>query len=187
MTNRFDIFKNYLNHMNEKLHKILFILLLSSSVGLSVANAVSLDKISTSSLPGERVQIKFTLSETLLNEPLSFSVDNPARIVLDLPNTSLNLSEKSQTIGIGMANSLNAVEAGGRSRIVINLTRSVSYSVDVNGNNIFLNLVKSLVKIDTIELSIDTEITSYHKVPFLNSIRKAKSDDQFYLTIKVYH
>lgn len=58
---------------------------------------------------------------------------------------------------------------------------------DINTtNNIFLNLVKSLVKIDTIELSIDTEITSYHKVPFLNSIRKAKSDDQFYLTIKVY-
>ena len=48
---------------------------------------------------------------------------------------------------------------------------------DINTtNNIFLNLVKSLVKIDTIELSIDTEITSYHKVPFLNSIRKAKSD-----------
>ncbi len=149
MTNRFDIFKNYLNHMNEKLHKILFILLLSSSVGLSVANAVSLDKISTSSLPGERVQIKFTLSETLLNEPLSFSVDNPARIVLDFPNTSLNLSEKSQTIGIGMANSLNAVEAGGRSRIVINLTRSVSYSVDVSGNNIFLNLGSGVVVSDS--------------------------------------
>ncbi len=39
-----------------------------------------------------------------------------------------------------MANSLNAVEAGGRSRVVINLTRSVSYSVDVSGNTVILNL-----------------------------------------------
>ena len=63
-----------------------------------------------------------------------------ARVVIDLPNTSLNLNEKSQTIGIGMANSLNAIEAKGRSRVVINLTRSVSYSIDVSGNTVILSL-----------------------------------------------
>ena len=91
-------------------------------------------------MPGERVQIKLELSEALSSEPLTFSVDNPARVVIDLPNTSLNLNEKSQTIGIGMANSLNAIEAKGRSRVVINLTRSVSYSIDVSGNTVILSL-----------------------------------------------
>jgi Localisation of periplasmic protein complexes. len=44
-------------------------------------------------MPGERVQIKLELSEALSSEPLTFSVDNPARVVIDLPNTSLNLNE----------------------------------------------------------------------------------------------
>ena len=132
--------------MNKYIDKIfLSTLLFSVSLGVFSANAVTLDKINTSSLPGERVQIKLVFSEILPNEPLSFSVDNPARVVLDLPNVSLNLSKKSQTIGIGMANSLNAVEVKGRSRVVINLTRSVSYSVDVSGNTVILNLGSGVV------------------------------------------
>ena len=146
----FDIFDIYINGMSIKLHKfLLLVLLISSGFGIFSANAATLDKISTSSLPGERVQIKLTFSEALPHEPLSFSVDNPARVVVDLPNTSLNLSEKSQTIGIGMANSLNAVEAGGRSRVVINLTRSVSYSVDVSGNTVILNLGSGIAVADS--------------------------------------
>ena len=140
MNTGFGIFKVYVKNMNKQLSKFsLLMLLFAGSFGVFSANAVTLDRISTSSLPGERVQVKLIFSEALLNEPLSFSVDNPARVVVDLPNTSLNLDEKSQTSGIGMANSLNAVEAGGRSRVVINLTRSVSYSVDVSGNAVILN------------------------------------------------
>ncbi len=132
--------------MNKYIDKIsLSILLFSVSLAVFSANVVTLDKINTSSLPGERVQIKLVFSEILPNEPLSFSVDNPARVVIDLPNISLNLSKKSQTIGIGMANSLNAVEAKGRSRVVINLTRSVSYSVDVSGNTVIINLGSGVV------------------------------------------
>lgn len=104
------------------------------------AYAVSLDNVSYASLPGERVQIKLMLSEALPADPLNFTIDNPARIAIDFPNTTLNLAEKSQTIGLGMANSLSAVEAAGRTRVVINLTRSVSYNVSVEGNAVILNL-----------------------------------------------
>jgi len=106
----------------------------------ATAYAVSLDDVSFASLPGERVQIKLMLSEGLPADPLNFTIDNPARIAIDFPNTTLNLTEKSQTIGLGMANSLSAVEAAGRTRVVINLTRSVSYNVDVQGNVVILNL-----------------------------------------------
>ena len=110
-----------------------------SLVGSSVY-AISLDDVSFASLPGDRAQIKLVLSEALSADPLNFTIDNPARIAIDFPGTTLNLAEKTQTIGIGMANSLSAVEAAGRTRVVINLTRTVSYTMEVMGNTVVLNL-----------------------------------------------
>lgn len=133
-------FKGY-KAMKIKLENLIHLIL---CIGLSLSGtaiyAATLDDVSFASLPGERVQIKLTLSEVLPAEPLNFTIDNPARIAIDLPNTSLNLSEKSHTIGIGMANSLSAVEAAGRTRVVINLTDSVSYAMEVSGNTVILTL-----------------------------------------------
>lgn len=122
----------------QKSMRVMFVL----ALGLISTNvyALSLDDVSFASLPGERAQIKLMLSDTLPTEPLNFTIDNPARIAIDFPGATLNLSEKSQTIGIGMANSLNAVEAAGRTRVVINLTRAVSYTMDIEGNNVVLTL-----------------------------------------------
>jgi type IV pilus assembly protein PilQ len=118
-------------------HLILCIAL--SLVGSSVY-AISLDDVSFASLSGDRAQIKLVLSEALSADPLNFTIDNPARIAIDFPGTTLNLAEKTQTIGIGMANSLSAVEAAGRTRVVINLTRTVSYTMEVMGNTVVLYL-----------------------------------------------
>ncbi len=118
----------------------LILLFLGFIINTSMVHAASLDDVSFASLPGDRAQIKLLLSEPLDTEPLNFTIDNPARIALDFPGVSLNLSKKSHTIGIGIANSLNAVEAAGRTRVVINLTKSVSYTLDVSGNEVVLNL-----------------------------------------------
>src|SRR4030067_3088080 len=68
--------------------------------GLSLANTqaigITLDNISYSALPGDRVQVKLELSEALQSDPLNFTIDNPARIALDFPGIGLNLPEKSQ-------------------------------------------------------------------------------------------
>ena len=141
LTKRFKFnFKGY-ETMKTKLENLTHIILLAVLSLLSGAvYAISLDDVSFASLPGERVQIKLMLSEALPADPLNFTIDNPARIAIDFPNTSLNLVQKSQAIGIGMANSLSAVEAAGRTRVVINLTRAVSYTMDVEGNTVVLNL-----------------------------------------------
>ena len=78
----------------------------------SVIYAASLDDIRYTSLPGDRVQLKLKLSEPLAADPLSFTIDNPARIALDFPGTAMNLDKKNQNIGVGNAESVTAVEAG---------------------------------------------------------------------------
>ena len=116
--------------------------MLATGSGLSngAAFAASLDNVSFSALPGERARIILTMSEPLAADPLSFSIDNPARLAIDLPGATLNLADRSQRIGIGMADSLNAVEAAGRTRVVINLARAVSYDMVVEGSNVVLTL-----------------------------------------------
>ncbi|HLB30298.1 MAG TPA: AMIN domain-containing protein, partial [Gammaproteobacteria bacterium] len=86
------------------------------------------------------MQINLKFSEALPSEPVNFTIDNPARIALDLPGVSLNLAERNQSIGIGMAHSLAAVEAGGRTRVVLNLVRPVSYEVSSQGNLVLVTL-----------------------------------------------
>ena len=128
--------------MNTQMKKLLTLLILMTGFSLASfnAHAVSLDDVSFSSLPGDRVQIKLAMSEPLSADPLNFTIDNPARIALDFPGVQLKLPSKSKNIGIGMANSLNAVEASGRTRVVINLTNPVSYSVDLEGSTVLVTL-----------------------------------------------
>ena len=106
----------------------------------AVAYSISLDDVSFVSLPGDRSQIKLILSEPPTTEPLDFNIANPARIAIDFPGTTLNLENKFQNIGIGMVNSFNAVESAGRTRVVINLTRSVPYNLVVEENSVVLTI-----------------------------------------------
>jgi type IV pilus assembly protein PilQ len=104
------------------------------------AKVVSLDAVKFNALPGNKVQVKLELSGPLSREPLSFTIDDPARIALDLPDTRLNLPSKNQPIGVGTVRSLNAVEAGGRTRVVLNLSRLVPYDLAMEGNTAVITL-----------------------------------------------
>ncbi len=103
------------------------------------AAGATLNAISYSSLPGDRVEVRLDLSAPVA-EPLTFAVDNPARIALDLPGVALNLERKTQSIGIGMARSVTAVEAAGRTRVVLNLVRLVPYQARVVGSSVLVTI-----------------------------------------------
>ena len=105
-------------------------------------NATSrvLEKIEATAMPGNKVQIKLSTSGTgELPKPLSFTTSNPARIALDLQGTTSNVP-KRQEIGLGVATSLYAIEAKGRTRVVLNLTRLVPYETRIENDDIFLIL-----------------------------------------------
>jgi type IV pilus assembly protein PilQ len=99
----------------------------------------TLDSIEFSGMPGDRVQVVLTLAGPA-PEPLAFSTDNPARLALDLPATTNRIERRMQTIGLGMARSLNIAEAQGRTRVVLNLVQVVPYDVRVDGHQVVLTL-----------------------------------------------
>lgn len=107
--------------------------------GTTIAADRMLEDISFSSLSGDRVQIKLSTDGTM-PQPLSFTIDNPARIAIDLVDTSSNLNSKSLPINLGVAKSVTAVEAGGRTRVVLNLVEMVAYDLDVQGSDVVITL-----------------------------------------------
>ena len=110
---------------------------------ISMPNAVlaaTMENISFSVLAGDRIQLKIDLSEPPPSEPLSFTIDDPARIAVDFPDISLGDVERSQAIDVGVARSVSAVEAAGRTRIVLELLRLVPYELSVEGNAVMVLL-----------------------------------------------
>ncbi|MGD2137661.1 MAG: type IV pilus secretin PilQ [Gammaproteobacteria bacterium] len=99
----------------------------------------TLQSVEYSGLPGNKVLITLTLSKPA-PDPLSFTIDNPARIALDFPDTSNALAQRNQDIGIGMAESLTSVEAQGRTRVVVNLVEMVPYEAHADGNRVLLTI-----------------------------------------------
>jgi len=87
-----------------------------------------------------KVIVKLTLKEALKSQPGSFTVANPARIAFDLPNTVNGLGRNSQNIGEGELLSMNMVQAGERTRMVLNLRRSVGYDTQIDGKNLLIIL-----------------------------------------------
>jgi len=111
----------------------------SAEAALLDDSDATLDSITYSTLPGDLVQIRLKLSGNV-KEPGSFTIDNPARIALDFPKTKSKLTRKNKTIGVGATRSVTAVEAGGRTRVVINLTKLVSYQTKIEGNDVIVTL-----------------------------------------------
>jgi type IV pilus assembly protein PilQ len=99
----------------------------------------TLQAVDFSALPGNKAQITLTLTQAAPT-PLSFTIDNPARIALDFPDTNNGLTERSQPIGIGMAESMTVVEAQGRTRVVVNLVDMVPYEAHAEGNKIVVTV-----------------------------------------------
>ncbi len=94
-----------------------------------------LQSIDVQTLSGNQLQLTLHLSGPA-PEPLAFTIDKPARISLDLPNTTLALPSRRIDVGAGGVDTVLAAEANGRSRMVLNLDQQMPYQTRVNGNDI---------------------------------------------------
>lgn len=103
-----------------------------------LALAANLKNLDVASLPGERVELKLTFDEPLSDAPRGYTIDQPARIALDLPGVRNQLGERSRDLGLGNTRSLAVVEAGDRTRLIINLTNLAPYTTRIEGNDLFV-------------------------------------------------
>jgi len=111
------------------------------ALAASAANAQGtpnkLEAIDVQNLSGQQLQLTLRHSAPP-SEPVAFTIDNPARISLDLANTALALPSRRVDVRAGGVDSILAAEAAGRTRLVLNLDRLLPYQVRVSGNDVIL-------------------------------------------------
>lgn len=101
--------------------------------------ANALESIEVAALPGNQVQLRFRLSGTA-PDPSSFTINNPARIAIDIPDTHIAMSDRRTEIGIGAIRNVITAESQGKTRVVINLSNLIEYQTSREGNSIFVLL-----------------------------------------------
>ncbi|MDO8292877.1 MAG: tetratricopeptide repeat protein [Gallionella sp.] len=89
--------------------------------------------------------VKVELAQPLANLPAGFTTDTPPRIVLDFPDTANGLGKSIQDFTEGGLRSANIVQAGGRTRLVINLDRMLVYNTKIDGNSLSISLQSNAV------------------------------------------
>jgi type IV pilus assembly protein PilQ len=103
------------------------------------ADANRLESIDVQTLSGQQVQLRLHLSGPAPT-PLPFTIDKPARIALDLPNTTLGLAQRRIDVRSGGVDTVLAAEANGRTRVVVNVETLIPYTTKVDGNTIVVTL-----------------------------------------------
>ncbi len=114
-------------------------LLLFAGATANAQDGNRLQDIQVQNLPGNRVQLKLIMSGKA-PEPLAFTIDDPARIALDLPDTTLGLTSRRRDIKMGPLDTVLTAEANGRTRVVLNLNSMVAYEMTTSGNTVTITL-----------------------------------------------
>ena len=98
-----------------------------------------LQDVRYASAPGGKVDITLEFSEPV-GDVQAFTTDTPPRIAMDLPGTSNGLDKRRIVIGSGATSAVSAVEAGGRTRVVVDLFRPAGYTTRAAGNLLVLTV-----------------------------------------------
>lgn len=112
------------------------------SLGAYAQNVI--ESVTSSMQSGVEV-IKIDLAQGLTEAPKGFSIQTPARVVLDLPNTGSGALQSVININQGNVRSANVIQAGDRTRVVLNLKQTVGYKTQLQGKSVlvFLDAVAS--------------------------------------------
>jgi type IV pilus assembly protein PilQ len=89
---------------------------------------------------GNNVVINVAMKDAPAKLPIGFTITNPARIALDFGATANATGKSAQDINLGDVRGVNVVQAGERTRLVLNLKRPLSYAAAIDGKSVILTV-----------------------------------------------
>ncbi len=104
-----------------------------------VGDLNSIQSISVAPAVGGKIVLKIGLKNALTNQPAAFTINTPPRIAFDFPNTANELGKSTQEFAEGDLRGVNIVQAGSRTRLVVNLNQMLTYDTQIDGNNVLIS------------------------------------------------
>ena len=92
------------------------------------------------SLQGGNEVVRIDLSEALTALPTGFAIQSPARIALDFPGVANAMGRSTVEINQGNLRSVSVVQAGERTRVVLNLKQAAAYKAEILGKSLIVSL-----------------------------------------------
>ena len=120
-----------------------------------LAQAAVIEDIAFIAQPGARLEVQLTFDEPPLADLESYTIEEPARIVLDLPQTESALGEKRFPLSQPNATSVMVLESGDRTRLIVNLVELVPFETEIAGRQLILRVGR-----DAREMSPSTATTN---------------------------
>ncbi len=114
-------------------------MLLALGASAAAAQGNAIESI-TANQQGANVVLNIAMREAPAKAPIGFSITSPARIALDFGATANATGKSSQDINLGDVRGLNLVQAGERTRMVLNLARPLNYAAAIDGKSVIVTV-----------------------------------------------
>ena len=143
-------------------------------VGLALFTALPalaepvIEDITFSAQPGSKFEVRLDFNEAPPADLSAYTIEEPARIAIDFPGTKSNLDQKRYSLPYGNATGVLVLEAGDRTRMVLNLIKLVPYETIINGNQLILQVGQDssgeYAKRSTADGVLETQVTRVRSV-----------------------
>lgn len=132
------------NELLKVCRNLLCLLTLASVFSVSAQAGNAIRAVDTSVQAGVEV-VRVQTETPLAAPPEGFVVQAPARIAFDFVDTTSQVPRQAMDGGRGNVRSVNVVQAGNRSRLILNLQQATGYETKIEGNSllVFLKPVQS--------------------------------------------
>lgn len=94
----------------------------------------------TGSMQGGAEYVRIDLSKALDAVPTGFTIQAPARIALDFPGVTNAMGRSTIDVNEGNLKSISVVQAGERTRVVLNLKQPTTYKAEIQGKSLLVML-----------------------------------------------
>lgn len=113
------------------------VLALSAAAVVHAQNAI--ESVTSSMQSGAEV-IRIDFTQPLAAPPTGFAIQSPARVALDFPGVTNAIGRSAIEINQGNLRSVNVVQAGERTRLVMNLKQATAYKTEIQGKSLLVSL-----------------------------------------------
>jgi type IV pilus assembly protein PilQ len=154
-------------------------------LGLIVAGVAHaenvLEDIGYNALPGGKVEVTMKFASPV-TAPQIFTTESPPSIAIDLADTRNGVNKRRIEVGSGATSAITAIEAAGRTRVVIDLFRPASYQKSGEGNKLVLTVASgtsgSTVAAAAVATTDPTKAVAVHGLDITNvDFRRGKNSE----------